>query len=146
MPKKSKKEKAKELWDYYQIRKVYEDKDDNEDMLKLVLVCGNCDHHDLLVNFRDEVKHKPIEREPFKPWPDPNPVYPKPWRITYKAIGQVSKSSIRTPKLMSSQGQNIKWNMDLGYGKQFKRFFKCPNCGSSFVYPLNPEIIVAETL
>lgn len=143
MPKKTKKEKAKELWDYYQIKKVYKDDDNNEDMLKLVLVCGNCNHNDLLVNFREKEKiQRTPSREPYTPFPDYPPIKPYvgPWTITLKS----QSNNIKTPKLISSGGKT--WNFGFEYGTGFKRFFKCPNCGSSFVYPLNPEIIVAEAL
>jgi len=136
----TKKEKAKELWDYYQVRKVYGDNDNNEDMLKLVLICGNCDHHDLLVNFREEQK---TDRTPNIPWDPyvPDRTWPKPWRITYKN----QSNSVTTPKLMVN-GSRGGFDLGFEYGKKFKRYFKCPKCGSSFVYPLNPEVIVAEAL
>lgn len=165
MKKKSKKEKAKELWDYLQIRKVYENDDNNEDMLKLILVCGNCNRHDMLVNFREEEKiHKtPLRDNPVKPW-DPNHTNPydpykywKKWRITYGT----KTSNTKTPKFIhhmkgttNSNPNNLKLMTTSQHSSLYglygdggyKKFFKCPNCGSAFIYPLNPEVIVAETI
>lgn len=94
-----------------------------EDMLKIVLMCKNCNHKDLLKNFIREVKRAPMiwdgDVNPTKPY-NPNPWKPKPspWKIPYKRY------------TCKNNTNNLVLN---GHRIDYEDMFFCPKCGSSLV-------------
>ena len=100
-----------------------------EELHKIVLVCKNCGHKDLLKNFLKErarriispwsgniVKPTPISPIRFKPrWTDNS--------ITSKQAGQLGNPSKTTKMMMTT----------LITPSNYEDMFYCPKCGSSLV-------------
>lgn len=90
-----------------------------EELCKIVLVCKNCQHKDLLKNFIREVKKgwdiiQPQEPSPYKPY---KPIKPYPPYKPYTKWKSYSKN------VMSLMVGN----------KDYEDMFFCPKCGSSLV-------------
>lgn len=105
---------------------------EEEEMHKIVLVCKNCNHKDLLKNFIKKVENKigmfpetkpkyipdPWKPSPPKPHPDIKPYLYKKWRHPIKYRTQSNSKKIN--KLASIE-------------KEYEDMFYCPKCGSSLV-------------
>lgn len=98
------------------------------DLFRMVLVCKNCNHKDLLVKFikkkeMDWARKHPLEK-PYpdypkpNPWKQPKPYQPKPY---YKWINKTQpKDKIMMMALFLNH-------------EEYEEFFYCPKCGSSLV-------------
>lgn len=89
-----------------------------ENLYKLVLVCKNCGHKDLLINFlkKDELRYN----RPARVWPEDNPNI-KPWKgVPYKYRSNPGK------------GMSTKMLHVLDFASVEEYFF-CPKCKSSLV-------------
>ncbi len=99
-----------------------------EELHKIVLVCKNCGHKDLLKNFLKEMERRKIvwggddrniQPTPFKPSP-----YPKPMRFEPRWITKPPITASKTTKLMMTT---------LIAPSNYEDMFFCPKCGSSLV-------------
>lgn len=102
-----------------------------EELHKIVLVCKNCGHKDLLKNFLKERERRRglisedynIQPTPFKPSPSPIPMFPKPNPFNPRWITKGRTSSSKTTKLMTT----------IITPSNYEDMFYCPKCKSSLV-------------
>ncbi len=100
-----------------------------EELHRIVLVCKNCGHKDLLKNFLKERERRKgliledydIQPTPFKPTPYPKPMRFEP-RWTTRG-GNNNLTSSKTTKIMTT----------LISKGNYEDMFYCPKCGSSLV-------------
>ena len=105
-----------------------------EELYKIVLVCKNCGHKDLLRNFLKERERRTmvwggddenIQPAPFKPSPFPTPIpsKPSPFNPRWIIKGTPRTASKTTKMLMTT----------IVTQHNYEDMFYCPKCGSSLV-------------
>ena len=127
-----------------------------EELLKLVLVCKNCSHKDLLGNFIKKKKRgwnmidendKPIGDN--SPAPDPNPWKPyKPYK-PYKPHPDINPWKQPNPYnkyyTKAKTGMTKKLSNLLLGEEEYEDMFFCPKCKSSLVV-LDPDFVKNNVL
>ena len=98
---------------------------EEEEMHKIVLVCKNCGHQDLLKNFIKKEKREIINKTDDWTIPDQVPTYPKP-------------NLPKTPYYSQNDTTCLVMIRD------YEKMFFCPKCGSSLVC-LNPKFVKNNT-
>lgn len=131
------KEEEPEIITFKDILERHKDMND-EDLFKLVLVCKNCGHQDLLKNFLKEednsITFSDRDAKPFKPKPYSQPSWePMKYRWRDKRIQPMTKSATKMMMAMATIGN-----------KRYEDMFFCPKCGSSLVC-LNPKFVKNNT-
>jgi len=103
-----------------------------EEMNKIVLICKNCGHQDLLKNFlkKKQQRWEKIRESPNDRVPAPYHPYPKPdWGTPRKPYyGDPYKRNITCLVMIND----------------YEEMFFCPKCGSSLVC-LNPKFVKNNT-
>ncbi len=110
---------------------------DEKELYKVVLVCGNCKHKDLLKNFLK--MDEPDELPPWTPKPYPNPDIPNPWKPRkpypkpYYGDPRYKRYTCdnKTSKLNKKQVMNMVTSIPSG---EYEELFYCPKCGSSLIH------------
>ena len=111
-----------------------------EELQKIVLVCKNCEHKDLLKNFLKDRERANIfggndyTPKPIDPSPSPFPSKP-PYRWNPTITGQTLKAS-KVGTATSTANPIKKGNkmmMVILENRNYEDMFYCPKCGSSLV-------------
>ena len=135
------KEKVQEdITSFQEIKEKHPDVSD-DNLFRLVLVCKNCGHKDLLINFLQKLgddKDWDRIRTP-RPYPVPSRPYPNPYNPPKpnnpynpkKPLNWPNKRYISYKK--GNQNQTTQSIYMSVVDSKYKEFFFCPKCGSSLV-------------
>ena len=111
-----------------------------KELHKIVLICKNCGHQDLLKNFRkkEESPWKKVRNDPDDDWklPEPHKPYPKPYPEPDWTPKRPYYSRGKITCLVKIQEEED--------GIRYEEMFFCPKCGSSLVC-LNPKFVKNNT-
>lgn len=128
-----------EIIDFEELRERHKNVE-FEELCKLVLVCKNCGHKDLLIKFLKEKENRKNYREKDKedresyPW-NPKP-HPSPWNPSRKDNYYSKCNEMKDVKkniiCAISLGKMSIITSSIGNDK-YEKYFYCPKCGSSLV-------------
>ncbi len=114
---------------------------EEEERHKIVLVCKNCGHQDLLKNFIKKKDKYERLKKPYEPKPhnlddwEPNPWNPTP--LPYK----IPPRRRRQPYYKCAENdKKVMMTIIMTDNKEYEDMFFCPKCGSSLVC-LNPKFV-----